>query len=95
MNPGNAPFSWVAVLSAFGAFSGLLGSILVLLCTDTARFARRHEAGKVAALTSLIGATVPVIATTLFGIYLLRVPVARCRIPVSRWFASSARLACS
>ena len=71
VNPGNAPFSWVAVLSAFGAFSGLLGSILVLLCTDTARFARRHEAGKVAALTSLIGATVPVIATTLFGIYLL------------------------
>jgi cytosine permease len=71
VNPGNAPFTWVGVLGAFGAFSGLLGSILVLLCTDTARFARRHEAGKVAALTSFIGATVPVIAATLFGIYLL------------------------
>lgn len=71
VNPGNAPFTWVGVLGAFGAFSGLLGSILVLLCTDTARFAKRHEAGKVAALTSFIGATVPVIAATLFGIYLL------------------------
>jgi len=71
VNPGNVPFSWVGVLSAFGAFSGLLGSILVLLCTDTARFARRAEAGKAAVLTSLVGTTVPIIAATLFGIYLL------------------------
>lgn len=71
VNPNNVPLTWVGVLGAFGAFSGLLGSILVLLCTDTARFARRHEAGKVAALTSLIGATMPVLAATLFGIYLL------------------------
>lgn len=71
VNPNHVPFSWIGVFSAFGAFSGLLGSILVLLCTDTARFARRQEAGKAAALTSLIGATVPVLVTTLFGIYLL------------------------
>jgi cytosine permease len=70
VNPNNVPLNWVSIFGAFGAISGLLGSIIVLLCTDTARFARRNEAKKAALLTSLIGGTVPILLTPLFGIYL-------------------------
>jgi cytosine permease len=71
VNPNNVPLSWVSILGSFSAFAGLLGSILVLLCTDTARFAKRNEAKKAALLTSLVGVTVPLLLTPLFGVYLL------------------------
>jgi cytosine permease len=71
VNPNKVPLSWVSVFSAFGAFSGLLGAILILLCTDTARFAKRNEDKKVGFLMAIIGATVPVLITTIFGVYLL------------------------
>ncbi|TAL75503.1 MAG: hypothetical protein EPN76_15005 [Burkholderiaceae bacterium] len=71
INPNNVPFSWVSVFSAFGAFSGLLGAILILLCTDTARFARRNENKKVGWLMAVVGCTGPVILASLFGVYLL------------------------
>ncbi|MFM0673356.1 purine-cytosine permease family protein [Paraburkholderia sediminicola] len=71
VSPTHAALTWQGVLGAFGVYSGLFGSILILLSTDTARFARREEAAKAATLTSLIGATIPVLATPLLGIYLL------------------------
>lgn len=71
INPSRAPANVQSILGAFGVYSGLFGSILILLSTDTARFARREEAKKVATLTSLIGATIPVLATPLLGVYML------------------------
>jgi purine-cytosine permease-like protein len=71
VNPNNVPLTWVSVLSAFGAFSGLLGAILILLCTDTARFAKRNEGRKVGVLMSVVGCSGPILLATLFGIYLL------------------------
>jgi len=71
VNPGNAPLNWVSVLSAFGVISGVLGAIMLLLCTEQARFARRRESGKAALLFSGIGMTLCTILTPLLGLYLL------------------------
>lgn len=71
VNPNNVPLSWVSIFNAFGAYAGLLGAILILLCTDTARFAKRNEGRKVGLLMSFIGVLVPVLMTAMFGLYLL------------------------
>lgn len=71
VNPSNAPLSWVTVLSAFGATSGVLGAIMILICTEQARFVRRKEAKKAAVLFAGLGMTVCNLLTPLLGIYLL------------------------
>lgn len=70
VNPGQAPFGWVTVLSAFGATSGVLGAIMILICTEQARFARRGERRKAAFLFSAVGMTMCNIVTPILGIYL-------------------------
>ena len=70
VNPGNAPLGWVTVLSAFGATSGVLGAIMILICTEQARFARRTERRKAAFLFSAIGMTACNIVTPVLGVYL-------------------------
>lgn len=70
VNPGKAPLNWVTVLSAFGATSGVLGAIMILICTEQARFARRSESNKAAWLFSGLGMTVCNILTPMLGIYL-------------------------
>ena len=70
VNPGNAPLNWVTVLSAFGATSGVLGAIMILICTEQARFARRVEQRKTAVLFSAIGMTACNLVTPILGIYL-------------------------
>ncbi len=71
INPNGVPFSWRSVLGAFGAMAGVLGAIMVLLCPATARFARRDQAGKTAALMSLFGAVFPLGLAMTFGVYLV------------------------
>ena len=71
INPGAVPYSWRSVLGAFGAMSGVLGAIMILLSPSTARFARRNESGKVALLMSLFGAVFPLGLAMSFGVYLL------------------------
>ncbi|MDB6086506.1 MAG: HpdK, partial [Gammaproteobacteria bacterium] len=71
VNPNGVPFTWQAVFGAFGTIAGVLGAILVLLCTDMARFARRAEARKAGLLISLVGVTVPLVVAMLFGVYLV------------------------
>lgn len=71
VNPGNVPLNWLSVLSAFGATSGVLGAIMLLICTEQARFARRSEGKKAALLFTGIGMTVCNILTPLLGVYLL------------------------
>jgi cytosine permease len=70
VNPSNAPLTWVTVLNAFGAISGVLGAILVLICTEQARFTRRTEARKAGAIFAAIGATVCLLLTPMLGVYL-------------------------
>lgn len=71
VNPSGAPVTWVNILSAFGVISGVLGAIMLLLCTEQARFARRNERNKAALLFSGLGMTVCMILTPLLGLYLL------------------------
>jgi len=71
INPGHVPYTWEAVLGAFGPIAGVLGAILVLLCTDMARFARRSEARKAGLLISLLGVSVPLILAMTAGVYLV------------------------
>jgi purine-cytosine permease-like protein len=71
INPGAVPFSWRSVLGAFGAMSGVLGAIMILLSPSTARFARRNQAGKAAVLMSLFGAVFPLGLAMTFGVYLV------------------------
>jgi len=71
VNPSNVPLTWVSVLSAFGAISGVLGAILVLICTEQARFARRSEAQKTGVIFSGLGATVCLLVTPALGVFLL------------------------
>ncbi|VTU37668.1 hypothetical protein H4CHR_04229 [Variovorax sp. PBS-H4] len=71
VNPSNAPLNWVTVLSAFGATSGVLGAILILLCTEQARMARRRESRKAAMLFAGVGTTFGQLVAPLLGIYLL------------------------
>ncbi|HET9105961.1 MAG TPA: hypothetical protein VFN79_02105 [Steroidobacteraceae bacterium] len=71
INPRSVPYSWRSVLGAFGAMSGVLGAIMILLSPSTARFARRNERGKVAVLMSLFGAVFPLGLAMSFGVYLL------------------------
>lgn len=71
VNPNNVPLTWVSILGAFGAYVGILGSIQILLCTDTARFIRPKEKKKGAMLYTFIATTIPTLLTPLFGIYLL------------------------
>lgn len=71
INPKAVAYSWRSVLSAFGAMSGVLGAIMILLSPSTARFARRTEIGKAAALMSLFGAVFPLGLAMTFGVYLL------------------------
>lgn len=70
VNPGNAPLNWVTVLSAFGAIAGTLGAILILICTEQARFTRRKEANKAGVIFAGLGTTVCLLLTPLLGIYL-------------------------
>ena len=70
-NPGSVPYSWRSVLGAFGAMSGVLGAIMMLLCPSTARCARRSQAGKAAILMSLFGAVFPLGLAMTFGVYLV------------------------
>jgi cytosine permease len=70
VNPSNAPFNWVTVLSAFGAISGVLGAIMILICTEQARFARRVESSKAAWLFAGLGMTVCNLLTPMLGVYL-------------------------
>lgn len=70
VNPAHAPLDWVTVLSAFGACSGVLGAIMILICTEQARFARRRERTKAAWLFSGLGITVCNILTPMLGVYL-------------------------
>lgn len=70
INPNQVPLTWQAVFGAFGTIAGVLGAILILLCTDMARFARRNEARKVGVLMSLVGAFVPLVLAMIFGVYL-------------------------
>jgi purine-cytosine permease-like protein len=71
VNPNHVEMSWISVLGAMGAFIGILGSIQILLVTDTARFIKVREKKKGGILYTLIGVTVPTLLTPLFGIYLL------------------------
>jgi cytosine permease len=71
INPNSLPYSWRSVLGAFGAMSGVLGAIMILISPSTARFARRNESGKVALLMSLFGAVFPLGLAMSFGVYLL------------------------
>ena len=71
INPGHVPYTWEAVLGAFGPIAGVLGAILVLLCTDMARFARRSEARKAGLLISLLGVSVPLVLAMTAGVYLV------------------------
>jgi purine-cytosine permease-like protein len=71
INPSSVPYSWRSVLGAFGAMSGVLGAIMILLSPSTARFARRNESCKVAVLMSLFGAVFPLGLAMSFGVYLL------------------------
>lgn len=71
VNPNNVEMSWISVLGATGAFIGILGSIQILLVTETARFIKVSNRKKGALLFSLIGVIVPTLLTPLFGIYLL------------------------
>jgi purine-cytosine permease-like protein len=71
INPGQVPYTWEAVLGAFGPIAGVLGAILVLLCTDMARFARRSEARKAGLLISLLGVSVPLVLAMTGGVYLV------------------------
>lgn len=71
VNPSHAPLSWLTVFSAFGAISGVLGAILVLICTEQARFSRREEANKAGVIFAGLGATVCLLLTPLLGVYLL------------------------
>jgi len=70
VNPSNAPLGWVTVLSAFGAVSGVLGAIMILICTEQARFARRREGKKAALLFAGLGMTVCNLLTPILGVYL-------------------------
>lgn len=70
VNPGHAPLNWVTVLSAFGATSGVLGAILILLCTEQARFARRRDSRKAGLLMSVVGTGFGQLVAPLLGIYL-------------------------
>lgn len=70
VNPSNAPLDWVTVLSAFGATSGVLGAIMILICTEQARFAKRKQSQKAGLLFSGIGMTACNIITPILGIYL-------------------------
>jgi cytosine permease len=71
INPNAVPYSWRSVLSAFGAMSGVLGAIMILLSPSTARFARRNQIGKAATLMSLFGAVFPLGLAMTFGVYLI------------------------
>lgn len=71
INPNNAPFTWQSVFGAFGTIAGVLGAILILLCTDMARFANRTEARKVGLLISLLGVSVPLLLAMISGVYLV------------------------
>lgn len=71
INPNAVAFSWRSVLGAFGAMSGVLGAIMILLCPSTARFARRDQATKAATLMSLFGAVFPLGLAMTFGVYLV------------------------
>ena len=71
INPSRVPLSWRSVLGAFGAMAGVLGAIMILLCPATARFARRDQATKAAALMSLFGAVFPLGLAMTFGVYLV------------------------
>jgi cytosine permease len=71
VNPSNAPLNWVTVFSAFGAIAGVLGAILVLICTEQARFARRTEARKAGFIFAGLGATVCLLVTPALGVFLL------------------------
>jgi cytosine permease len=71
INPDAVAYSWRSVLGAFGAMSGVLGAIMILLSPSTARFARRTEVRKAAVLMSLFGAVFPLGLAMTFGVYLL------------------------
>jgi cytosine permease len=71
VNPNHVEMSWKTVLGAMGAFIGILGSIQILLVTETARFIKVRHRKKGALLFSLIGVIVPTLLTPIFGIYLL------------------------
>jgi purine-cytosine permease-like protein len=70
VNPNKAPLDWVTVLSAFGAVAGVLGAIMILICTEQARFARRSESKKAAVLFAGLGITACDILTPILGVYL-------------------------
>ena len=70
VNPSHAPFNWVTILSAFGATSGVLGAIMILISTEQARFARKAERTRAGLLFSGIGMTACNLATPVLGIYL-------------------------
>ncbi|PUA19683.1 cytosine permease [Glaciimonas sp. PCH181] len=70
VNPSNAALNWVNILGAFGATSGVLGAIMILICTEQARFARRVERKKAAFLFAGIGMTACNILTPILGVYL-------------------------
>lgn len=71
INPNNVPFTWQAVFGAFGTIAGVLGAILILLCTDMARFAKRSDARKAGLLLALIGVSVPLVLAMISGVYLV------------------------
>ncbi len=71
VNPNKVPFNWLTVLSAFGAISGVLGAIMILICTEQARFARRAESTKAALLFSTVALVICQILTPALGVYLL------------------------
>jgi cytosine permease len=71
VNPKNVPFTWQSVLSAFGTMAGTVGSVLIIICSSTARLARRTEARKTALLMSLVGVTFPLLVAMICGVYLV------------------------
>ncbi len=71
VNPNNVPFTWESVLAAFGTMAGTVGSVLIIICSSTARFARRVEARKTALLMSLVGVTFPLLVAMICGVYLV------------------------
>lgn len=71
VNPNDVPYNWSSVLGAFSGFAGLLGAIMIMCSTDTARLVTRNRSQQAGVAYAIFCGIFPIFIGSVLGIYLL------------------------